>query len=167
MPFIVIREMRPDDLERSVALLEILRQHTPYRCLVPDWSQVINMLVMSYSWNTCLALVAEHDNKLTGILLASAVPIWWADQKVGPRIASDLLFYSQRAGDGRVMLRKMVEWAFNTPRVVRIEMAVSSGQADIKVMRRLYEREGFALEGTLFVRNHPKYQEALDAIQSK
>jgi hypothetical protein len=56
----------------------------------------------------------------------------------------------------------MVDWAFMVPRVVRIEMAVSSGQADINVMRRVYESEGFKLEGSLFTRNHPKYDAALN-----
>jgi RimJ/RimL family protein N-acetyltransferase len=60
----------------------------------------------------------------------------------------------------------MVEWAFTVPRVVRIEMAVSSGQGNIPTMRRLYESCGFVLEGTLFTRNHPKYNEALLGVQA-
>lgn len=158
----MVRDLQPEDLGDAVALLEILRLNTPYRGIVPDWERVINTMVSCSDQRNGMGVVAEHDGKLTGIMLAMTHRLWWVDQKLGAKIASDLVFYSQRYGDGRQMLKRMVIWAFAQPCVVRIEMGVSSGQAPLEVMRRLYERSGFTLEGSLFVRNHPRYHEALN-----
>lgn len=157
----MIRLLQPEDLEQACALLEILRLHTPYRALLPDWERIINTLIMSQGIQGQV-WVADNKGKITGILIAAVSNIWWTDPRVGPCIASDLVFYSQRFGDGRRMLQAMVDWAFQVPRVVRIEMAVSSAQADLSTMQRVYESVGFKLEGSLFIRNHPKYDAVLN-----
>jgi hypothetical protein len=161
----MIREAKgEEDMKQICVLLEILRLQTPYRAVVPSWEMILDTLLKLIMRKDGLALVAEHDGKMTGVLLATAQPLWWVHPMAGARIASDLVFYSQRYGDGRRMLRQMVDWAFGTHRVIRIEMGVSSGQAPLDVMRRLYASEGFALEGSFFVRNHPNYQAMLDPV---
>lgn len=158
--------MKPTDMEQVCALLAKLHIETPYRCIAPDWPTIINALQAATVMRAGLVLVAEHAGEITGVMMAVAQPLWWVDQQQGARVASDMVFYSRRYGDGRKMLRKMVEWAFASPRVVRIEMAVSSGQAGSRVMKRLYESEGFTLEGMMFVLNHPRYQSVLDEAES-
>jgi GNAT superfamily N-acetyltransferase len=162
VPNVVIRLMQPEDLQPAIVLLDGLRLRTPYRACRPDWGVVVQTLMVCMNPMQGLVLVAEHDGKLTGILIATLATLWWADQRDGPRMASDLVFHSTRYGDGRRMLAQLIEWAFNVPRVIRIEMAVSSGQGTLASARRLYESAGFALEGTLFTMNHPKYNEILD-----
>jgi hypothetical protein len=157
----MIRAFDPDDLQPSIHLLDALRCHTPYRVCRPDWGVVMQTLTACMNPSFGQVLVAEHDRKLTGILIATVANIWWADQTSGPRTASDLVFHSQRYGDGRRMLEMMTEWAFSVPRVIRIEMAVSSGQGSIATAKRLYESAGFVMEGTLFTKNHPHYNQIL------
>lgn len=161
MPIVVIRLFQPEDLQKAITLLDGLRCMTPYRACRPDWAVVVQTLMACMNPSIGLVLVAEHEGELTGILIATLATLWWADQKDGPRIASDLVFHSRRYGDGRKMLEALTEWAFEVPRVIRIEMAISSGQGTIATAQRLYESAGFSLEGTLFAKNHPRYNEIL------
>jgi hypothetical protein len=127
----MIRLMQPEDLQKAIILLDGLRASTPYRCCRPDWGVVVQTLTACMNPSVGLVLVADHDGELTGILIATVATLWWADQSQGPRMASDLVFHSKRPGDGKEMLRKMIEWAFETPRVIRIEMAVRTGDAGV------------------------------------
>lgn len=157
----MIRPFAPDDLQSAIGLLDGLRCKTPYRACRPDWTVVVQTMMACMNPSLGLVLVAEHDRSLTGILIATVANIWWADQTSGPRMASDLVFSSGRYGDGRRMLDMLTDWAFELPRVVRIEMAVSSGQGSVATAQRLYEGAGFKMEGTLFAKNHPKYNQIL------
>ena len=154
--------MQPEDLEQVIALIAVLHIETSYRQIAMGWPDVIGFLTAAQMRRTALVLVAEHKGKITGVLLAKVEPFWFADQASGARVASDLMFYSQRAGDGLAMLKRFVEWAFSVPRVVRVEMAVSTGQASLERMAKLYLRAGLRQEGSLFVVNHPQYQQVLD-----
>jgi hypothetical protein len=162
----MIRLIEPDDLQKTIVLLDELRRATPYRCCCPDWGVVVQTLMACMNPAMGLVLVAEHDGELTGILIAAVQTLWWADQSEGPRKASDLVFHSKRFGDGKRMLQMMIEWAFAVPRVIRIEMAVSSGQGTMATAQRTYESVGFVLEGTLFTMNHPQYEEILVGQQA-
>lgn len=89
--------------------------------------------------------VAVHDQKLTGVLLGVAAPLWWSDK----RYASDLIFYSERAGDGLKLLRHFVAWARTVPRVVEISCGQSSG-IEVERTAVLYRRAGFSHVGGLW-----------------
>jgi RimJ/RimL family protein N-acetyltransferase len=92
-----------------------------------------------------------------------AETLWWQNPQTGARIASDLIFFSQRMGDGRKMLAAMIEWAFGVPRVVRVECGISSG-INSERLEKLYTSVGMSKEGTQFVINHPKYYAALGGV---
>jgi hypothetical protein len=160
----MIRTFNPEDINQVIGLLEALRQETPYRCIKPDWPQIVNVVTNASSKRTGLVLVAEHDGKITGVLIAIAQTLWWQEDRTGARIASDLIFYSKRLGDGRRMLRQMIDWAFTVPRVVRVECGISSGQNPER-MEALYLSAGFVREGTFYVCNHPRYASAFGGDQ--
>lgn len=157
----MIRPFQADDMQQAIKLLDELRCATPYRMCRPDWTVVVQTMIACMNPTTGMVLVAEHEGQLTGILIATVTPLWWGDQQHGPRMVSDLVFHSKHYGDGRRMLQAMIAWAFELPRVVRVELAVSSGQGTLQSMRRLYESAGLRLEGTLFAINHPKYESML------
>lgn len=159
----MIRPFDPSDLEQLVILLERLRLDTDYRAVTPDWDHIINLLIVKSQRKDGLIVVAEHAKQLTGVLIGTAETLWWVNQGNGARIASDLVFYSERFGDGRQLLRAFSEWAFDVSRVVRIEMGVSS-KAPLSIMRRLYTAEGFVQQGSFFVKNHPRYADMLAPI---
>lgn len=163
----MIRPMAPDDLQAVIRLLDGLRCDTPYRACRPHWPAVVEVLMICMNPAQGLVLVAEHEGHLTGILIATVTTLWWADPANGPRMVSDLVFHSKHYGDGARMLKVMIEWAFTLPRVIRIEMAISSGQGTLASLRRLYEGQGFVMEGTLFTLNHPKYNDILCGIEPK
>ena len=91
------------------------------------------------------AKVAEHDKKITGFMLGVVDTLWWSRD----RYASDLIFYSERAGDGLRILRRFIEWANSVPRVVEITCAQSSG-INVERSSLIYERAGFTKVGGLW-----------------
>lgn len=153
------------DLERAMTLLEQLRRASEYRGMVPAWDRVINTLVEKGAGKGGCCFVAEEGAALTGLLLGTAAPLWWADQSAGYRIATDLLFTSTRYGAGRGLIGAFVEWAFNQPRVVRIEMALSGSKTDPAHVERMYAGHGFAREGSFFVLNSPGYSDSLGQMK--
>lgn len=157
----MIRPFAADDLGPLIQLLSGLHARTPYRHIEPDWPVVTRVLLNAAAKRDGFLRVAEHGGRLTGVLLAVAERLWWQDERTGARIASDLAFHSLWRGDGRRLLRQMVDWAFALPRVVRIECAISSGE-DAERLSGIYLETGFRKEGTIFVLNHPKYEAVLN-----
>jgi hypothetical protein len=96
--------------------------------------------------------VAENDGVLTGILIGVIQDYWWADPQTGPRVASDLLFYSKKVGDGKELMRKFIKWAMSKPRVQRIEVGISFGKASALKMD-FYTNLGFSYSGPMFCMN--------------
>ena len=162
-PAELIRPYAPEDIQQVIKLLETLRRRTPYRAIVPDWPEIVRVITACSNKRSGLVLVADHDGRITGLLIAVAQVLWWQNERAGARIASDLIFYSQRPGDGAKMLKGMIEWAFSVPRVVRIECGISSGE-DVEALQKLYLDAGFKKDGTRFVMDHPKYAEALMSL---
>lgn len=160
----MIRDLEHKDLEPVVKLLDRLHQKSPYRALVPDWAQVVNACVFNMQSANGFAKVAEHKERITGVMLGNIQTPWWVDQQIGPRIASDIAFYSKAPKDGVRLLKALAEWAFSRPRVVRVECGYTINHPG-EIMDRLYASAGFVKEGTFYIRNHPKYQAALDGLQ--
>lgn len=161
----MIREMTIDDMKPVVRLLERLHNTTAYKAVLPNWPTICQTVANLMMRRAGLALVAVDGEEITGVLLAVAQTLWWQDEKTGARIASDLIFYSEKPGDGVRMLKRMVAWAFATPRVFRIECAISSGQPFHR-LESIYQRCGFVREGSFYVQNHPKYSAALAAMEA-
>lgn len=160
----MIRDLQLTDMEPVVKLLDRLHQISPYRALVPDWTQVVQTCMFNIQSPSGFAKVAVHKGKISGVILANVATPWWVDQQIGPRVVSDIAFYSKRRGDGIAMLKAMAEWAFSVPRVVRVECGYTINHPG-EIMDRLYASAGYVKEGTFYIRNHPKYQAALDGLQ--
>lgn len=161
----MIRPYAPGDIQQVLGLLEVLRQNTAYRAIKPDWPDIVNTITNAANKRAGLVLVAEHAGVITGLLIAVAQTLWWQSPDTGARIASDLIFFSKRMGDGKRMLQQMIDWAFTVPRVIRVECAISSG-IHVSRLEGLYLSCGMHKEGTQFVVNHPKYSAALDSLDA-
>lgn len=151
----MIREMTPDDIEGAILLCRELHLKSDFGRYVPHWPTVAQTVIRAASSPSGKVLLAEHNGKLTGIMIAVVQEYWWAEAKFGPRVASDLLFYSRRKGDGDLMLKRIIAWAWTVPRVVRVELAISSG---IKPTRaeKVYLRAGLSRMGAMFCSTNPK-----------
>lgn len=101
-----------------------------------------------------LFIVAEHDEHLHGMLMASIEPFWWADPQRGRRFVTDWAFYSEVRGDGVLMLQAMTEWAWMQPRVIEVACAtnVPKGRG---VVDKLFERAGFERVGGRYKVSRP------------
>lgn len=161
----MIRTMVPGDIEQVVALCRRLHQRSRYSRFKPHWPTVLQTITKAATSPAGRVIVAEHDGKITGLIIAVVQEFWWAEPKAGPRVVSDLLFYSQRIGDGEQMMKAMVEWAWSVPRVVRVEIGVSSG---IKTERTesFYRSMGFDYMGPMFEAEHPKLKEKPQCLAS-
>lgn len=153
----MIREMAQGDTQGIVNLLDALHARTPYASVMPDWPNIIEMIDKARKHAMGIVLVAEHNSTLTGVLFGAITPLWW-QPKI--KIGSDIVFYSRRQGDGRLMLAWLKQWAFKHPEVIRLECGVSSGRA-VASVTDLYRAAGFRMEGTRFVADNPHYQQRI------
>ena len=96
-----------------------------------------------------LLLVADHGGPFTGFVMASVEPFWEVNPKTGRRYVTDWAFYSERFGDGRKMLKIVVEWAWSLPRVIEVKMGTQIPQSDA-VMDRLFGDAGFERVGRMY-----------------
>lgn len=142
-----VRKATPNDLQQMVELGFRLCDKTPYAHIERDRPSIVRAFTMAMSSQFGCAFVTEteRDGKLTGILVGAAQQLWWSRV----RYATDLCFYSERAGDGYAMLKKFIAWAWGTPCVIEITMGQSSG-IDTKRSAALYRRAGLTLVGGLY-----------------
>lgn len=91
------------------------------------------------------AFVAEHDGQISGVILGVAERMWFSNQ----RVASDLMFYSERPGAGYWLLRRFMQWAWSVPSVGQIMLGQSSG-LEIDAVENLYRRLNFRKVGGLY-----------------
>ena len=141
----MIRKATTADLPALLALGKRLIAETPYADVK------IDILIAGQTLGQCInsafgiALVAEHNGKITGLLLGAAVPLWFSKS----RSATDIVTYAETPGDGYRMIRRFVKWAWNLPNVIEVTMAQSSG-IDVDRTAQLYERVGLARVGALY-----------------
>lgn len=150
-------------MQPLVNLLDALRRTTSYRAIKVDWMRVVaTITALATTPTEGFVRVSEIDGKIAGCLIGTVQPLWWVAAKEGACVVSDLVFHTAKGRDGRALLRAFSEWAFKVPRVIRIEMGVSA-DTELKAVERFFRSQGFRREGTLFVMNHPQYQQALQA----
>lgn len=154
----MIREFAAGDIERVVPLLKSLHARSRYARFKPHWPTVCNVIARLASIPSGRVLVAEHGDAITGILIAMADEWWWSEPRVGPRFVTDLLLHSKQAGDGEAMVKDMIAWAWKVPRVVRVEIGISSG-INTDAGERFYKSLGLNHLGPMFDLDHPKLQE--------
>lgn len=148
----MIRRIAPDDLPQVLQLCRELHERSRYARFKPHWPTVTQTLIRCSASPVARVFVAVHDDKITGLLVAVAEEYFWAEPKMGPRYVSDLFLFSKRAGDAKRLLDAMVAWAWTVPRVVRVEMGVSSG---VEGADRVHETM-FARMGTMYEVENPK-----------
>lgn len=161
----MIRDMLPADIEKVVEICRLMHRRSRYVRFKPHWPTVVQTIMRAASTPIGKVIVAEHDGKITGVLIAVVQEYWWTEAKAGARVASDLMFYSKHIGDGERMMQRMVEWAWKVPRVVRVEIGVSSGIKTDRV-ESFYRKMGFEYMGPMFVADHPKLQEDAKCLAS-
>lgn len=134
----MIRDGSIADLPQLMELGARLKEQTHYRDLELDRESATKVYGQCLSSALGFAKVAVHEGKITGVLLGMADTYWFARA----RYTTDLLFYSETAGDGIRLLRRFVAWSMSLPRVVEITCAQSSG-IDTDRVAIIYKRLGF------------------------
>jgi GNAT superfamily N-acetyltransferase len=154
----MIRELKAEDMQYLRPLLEEIHSKSDYRRFKPHWPTVFAVIARLSVAGAGWVRVTENRGKLTGIFLGMIDEYWWAEPGRGARYATDLLVYSKYRGEGFKMLEEFKAWAWDRPRVVRVETAVSSGIAH-KTLAANYDKIGLLFHGPMFAANHPKLSE--------
>jgi len=154
----MIRALQPGDVEQMAMLMHELHRRSVYaRAKVHMQTALMHVASLAGSPNGFVR-VASHDDKVTGLIACIADEFWWAEAKVGPKYATDTLFYSKRRGDGAEMLKEAIAWAWSRPRVICFETAVSSG-IEHPAAAAMYRSAGLALQGSFWRINHPQLEQ--------
>lgn len=154
----MIRPIANGDMEQVAKLYLELHRRSLYRKVKPCIATALQITSYLQATPNGFVRVAEHDGKVTGIIVVKAEEFWWADQQKGAKFASDLVFYSKRKGDGTQMLMEAIQWAWSRPRVICFETAASAG---IKhhTAAAMYQAAGLSLHGAFWRVDHPKLSE--------
>lgn len=154
----MIRELRYGDMQQIAALFVELHRKSLYKRYKPDIATALQKATYLQASPNGFVRVAEHGEKITGIIICICEEFWWVEDKKGAKQASDLLFYSKHRGDGVQMLKEAIAWSWTRPRVVCFETAVSSG-IEHKTAEAMYTRAGLTLQGSFWRIEHPKLSE--------
>lgn len=149
----MIRPLHHEDMQQLLALMAELHAKSMYADVKFSAQTVLSRIALLSTKG--YVRVAEHDGKLTGVFAGLVDEHWWSTPKTGARYATDMVFYSKHRGDGAAMVAGFIEWAFTRPRVITIEMAVSSGMVSERAADRFYTRLGFEKRGSIYVMDHP------------
>jgi hypothetical protein len=122
-----------------------LKIKTPYATWKYDRERGLKQIRYCISSNMGCAFVAETDGKLVGVMLGVAQEMWFSPQ----RVASDLLFYSERPGVGYFLLKRFMAWAWGIKSVHQILLGQSSG-LQIDAVETLYRRLNFRKIGGMY-----------------
>lgn len=146
----MIRNAQIADFPEVKKLGKRLIEKTPYR------AQQIDTLIASQTFGNCVssalgfAMVAQHKGEITGMMLGCALPLFYSKA----RMATDLVLYSERAGDGMAMVRRFIKWAWSIPNVVEVTLSQSSG-VDVERTGKLYGRMGLECVGQIYTMARP------------
>ena len=146
----MIRYARVADLPELMSLGKRLHGQTVYADIDIDLQTCAQTLGQCISNAFGFAMVAVHDDKITGFMMGAAVPLWFSRK----RCASDIITYAESPGDGYRLIRKFVEWAWAIPNVVEITLAQSSG-IDTDRVGVLYKRVGLQQVGSIYTAARP------------
>lgn len=153
----MIRHLQPGDVENIGRLFVELHSRSVYARAKPSIGTALHRVACLTGSPDGLVRVAEHAGKVTGIIACLCDEFWWAEPKVGAKFATDLVFYSKHRGDGALMLKEAIEWAWTRPRVICFETAVSSGIEHTSAAA-MYQSAGLTLQGSFWRINHPNME---------
>ena len=129
--------------------LDKLRLHSIFAPFDVDWARIYNMLHEAVRAEALF--VDDGDGmQLLGLVIAAIKPLWW-NHNVG--IGTELFFSFTSHDVGVALLEKLSEWCFKRG-ASTIQLCVAS-QGPLEDVQLVYERAGFELHGSLFV----KYRE--------
>lgn len=103
------------------------------------------LLVAKLAWmRDGIALMAEHDGEVTGVLLGHVTTPTF----VRARVATDIAFYAEHPGDGRELLKAFEKWA-REREADEILIGVSFGG---RRSDKYYERKGYTTVGGVYIK---------------
>ena len=142
----MIRPATIEDYPQWHDLCYRLLKQTPYAGIEVDRASVAKIYGQCVSSRMGCVLVAD-SGKITGTIMGVAQELWWSRK----RYATDLLFYSERPGDGIRLLRGFLDWAWALPSVAEVTLGQSSG-IEIERTGLLYERLGLTKVGSIYTK---------------
>lgn len=149
----MIRSATIEDFPQWFDLAKRLRDQTPYADIEFDRAMIARLYGRCIASRLGCVLVSTHGGRLTGTIVGVAQELWWSRRKY----ATDLLFFSERAGDGFRLLKSFQDWAWSVPSVEEVTLGQSSG-IDVERTEKLYLRAGLKKVGGLFQQMRADYE---------
>lgn len=144
----MIRQAKVDDLEQIVALGRDLIERAPY---LPEGNELKARRALCQCMNSKrhALLVAEHEGTIVGFLAGCVTDYWFSDAQ----FASDIAFHvhPQHGNYAPYLMRRFVKWAKKFPKVTDVTLAISSGLDQDGRVGRMYQNNGFAQSGGMFI----------------
>lgn len=146
----MIRQARYEDFMAWRRLAEKAHSLSPFVVVPIDVEIGAKVFRQCMSSRLGCVFMSEHGGRITGTITGVAQEWWWCRK----RVASDLVWYAERPGDGIALLRRFIQWAWSVPGVVQVMCSQSSG-IEIERTGRVYERVGMRLIGGMYLIDRP------------
>lgn len=141
-----VRQATEDDRLSLFKLCVHMHKETDFSHLQLNPEKLIHQLG---AWiHDRVALVADNEGELIGMMFATVAPPWWSDE---PFVTEDLLYVLPEHRGGRaayMLIRELVHWT-KKQGMKHIRTGVSTGTG--RGAERLYEHFGFNYVGSNYV----------------
>lgn len=136
------------DLLAIEQLVLSLKRRTEFSTTKVDFERARKAARQCLQSGRGFGMVAEHEGRITGALLGAIDRFWFSNE----RFASDIIWFSQRRGDGDALFDRFKAWA--DARNARLFMTQSSG-LHTRLMPEFYARRGMVPIGALYIGEKP------------
>jgi hypothetical protein len=144
----MIRYATPHDLQAIIEVGYRLCDRTSLADIPRDRPSIVHTITDCIASQFGCCFVAEHDKKITGVLLGIAQQFWFSRK----RQATDLMFTAETPRDGWRLARAFIDWAWRVPGVIRVDFAQSSG-IDVARTDKFFKRLGCEHTGGVYSMN--------------
>lgn len=146
----MIRKASPSDINKIYPLcIRAIAASPIYSQIKPDELTIRKRISQAVSGPQVFCMVSEHEGEIVGILAGAIDTLFFSREKV----ASDLMYFVEKGGDGHGLLREFREWAMNKG-VAMAGVTVSFGGNDIERTGRLIEKTGFQKAGGVYLETY-------------
>lgn len=131
----MIRRARPTDIPGIVECGDRLMKSGRFAYAGSiDFKSAVDRLTAAMMSRTQFVAVAIHREQIVGFLIFVAQPCWWQ-----PKVwqVFDDIFYCERPGMGRRLLKLGLDWAQTIPRAHEVILSLNSGLATDRAVRAL------------------------------
>lgn len=152
----MIRLATIKDFDAIIALGRVFLARSSFAYTNVDVKKSLDYLQSFTGKNNRRMLVSEVGGMIVGVLMLVRQSYWWSSAET---IVTNDLFIAARAGEGRKLLRRGLQWAWSDPSTKEVILTINSG-IGMQGTVRLASRDAFIPHGVSLVQRRAQRKAA-------